>query len=325
MLQSIAEVRRRIEAGEAMILAGSEGALAQLPRGRWIAGTIPYFMDRRGGVYNTTDVFVSPVPACAAEIRICKYTEQSIPSICRDAPENGYSVLILPAGSDVHTTYAQTATGFEGAIIKPVVGWVAGVGLSQLDIVRPRVFHGPSMASTGHGAVVMHVELPAGTTARIETINVFKPNAGPTITFPLSSFEASECLIDGQMANLAKYILDQGIDIRLPLVCDDCEEPVNVSIQHIDREWGVVSFYAPVFAGTHYKFAVPVPDYLGAFESAVAGLDGSDVFSCNCILNYLYAELEGKQTSRFTGPITFGEIANQLLNQTFVRLSLQTK
>jgi hypothetical protein len=44
------------------------------------------------------------------------------------------------------------------------------------------------------------------------------------------------------------------------------------------------------------------------------------VFSCNCILNYLYAELEGKRTGAITGPITYGEIANLLLSQTLVRL-----
>ena len=42
------------------------------------------------------------------------------------------------------------------------------------------------------------------------------------------------------------------------------------------------------------------------------------VFSCNCILNYLYGELEGKKTPPYTGPVTFGEVAYQLLNQTLV-------
>jgi len=45
-------------------------------------------------------------------------------------------------------------------------------------------------------------------------------------------------------------------------------------------------------------------------------------FACNCILNYLYGKLEGKKTGDITGPITFGEIAHQLLNQTMVRLYL---
>jgi hypothetical protein len=46
------------------------------------------------------------------------------------------------------------------------------------------------------------------------------------------------------------------------------------------------------------------------------------VFSCNCILNYLYSELEGKQTGGIIGPITFGEVAYQLLNQTLAYLTI---
>lgn len=38
--------------------------------------------------------------------------------------------------------------------------------------------------------------------------------------------------------------------------------------------------------------------------------------------NFLYAELEGRQAGGFVGPVTFGEIAYVLLNQTLVRLSV---
>ena len=46
----------------------------------------------------------------------------------------------------------------------------------------------------------------------------------------------------------------------------------------------------------------------------------TSLFSCNCILNYLYGGLEGKHTGSVYGPITFGEIAHLLLNQTLVQL-----
>jgi hypothetical protein len=49
------------------------------------------------------------------------------------------------------------------------------------------------------------------------------------------------------------------------------------------------------------------------------------IASCNCILNYLYSELEGKKTGKVTGPITFGEIAYVLVNQTMVYLSVEDK
>jgi hypothetical protein len=46
------------------------------------------------------------------------------------------------------------------------------------------------------------------------------------------------------------------------------------------------------------------------------------VFLCNCILNYLYSELEGKKTGEMSSPMTFGEVAYQLLNQTMVYLTI---
>ena len=42
------------------------------------------------------------------------------------------------------------------------------------------------------------------------------------------------------------------------------------------------------------------------------------VLSFNCILNYQYGKLEGRKTPPYTGPVTFGEVAYQLLNQTLV-------
>ena len=64
-------------------------------------------------------------------------------------------------------------------------------------------------------------------------------------------------------------------------------------------------------------------DYADAFARAIPADDDSPAFSCNCILNYLYGKLEGKKTGHVTGPITFGEIAHVLLNQTMVQLHLR--
>lgn len=86
----------------------------------------------------------------------------------------------------------------------------------------------------------------------------------------------------------------------------------------MDAETDTVEFYAPVFPGVEYRVAQPVSDHVGAFESAMRQHRSAAVFSC-CILNYLYAELEGKP-SGLIGTVTFGEIAHQLLNQTVVRL-----
>jgi hypothetical protein len=84
-----------------------------------------------------------------------------------------------------------------------------------------------------------------------------------------------------------------------------------------------VHLYAPVFSGITYRFAQPIADYAAEFNRQIAAIeDKSSVFACNCILNYLYGGLEGKDLGGFYGPITFGEIAWQLLNQTLVYLQI---
>ncbi len=99
---------------------------------------------------------------------------------------------------------------------------------------------------------------------------------------------------------------------------------INSSFQAVNDN--SVNFYAPLFRGIEYKIAKSVPDYINTFNSMIPTESNDGIaFSCNCILNYLYAELEGKQTGGFVGPITFGEVAYQLLNQTMVYLDIQNR
>jgi hypothetical protein len=97
---------------------------------------------------------------------------------------------------------------------------------------------------------------------------------------------------------------------------------INVSIKAVDAKAGKVEFYAPVFQGLTYKIAAPVQDYVHEFQAALPKIETGITFSCNCILNFLYSNLEGKRTANVTGPITFGEIGYQLLNQTLVYLTI---
>ena len=48
----------------------------------------------------------------------------------------------------------------------------------------------------------------------------------------------------------------------------------------------------------------------------------TNAFTCNCILNYVHSSLEGRRTGDVVGPMTFGEIAYQLLNQTLVYVTV---
>jgi hypothetical protein len=96
---------------------------------------------------------------------------------------------------------------------------------------------------------------------------------------------------------------------------------INISIKSIEN--GVVHFYAPVFAGIEYRLAKAVSNYQSLFNKHIGEhKDTASAFSCNCILNFLYGELENKKIEAFAGPITFGEIAYQLVNQTLVYVSV---
>jgi len=323
MLHSIAEVHDKIAAGASLLLAGSEEALSQLPRGNWIGGTIPYFMERNGGVCSESQVFVTEIPQEAVKAHAREYTLQDLPSICKDAPENGFSFIIIPAGCSVHSAYAEDAPSYEGMFSKPVVGWVSGVHISQVDKRRPKVFLGPVGKTLSESAVVMHVALPRCKFAQLDIINVFEPGAGDVITFPASGFSACRGSVNGKPANFAHYISDLRHDLRIPLTADYNGSFVNVSLQSVDAANGIVKFYAPVFSGVEYTLAKPIADYVAAFESTVRNHPVEPVFSCNCVLNYLHAGLEGRRTGKLTGPVTFGEIAHQLLNQTIVSLLIR--
>ncbi|WP_066686427.1 hypothetical protein [Caulobacter sp. CCH9-E1] len=97
---------------------------------------------------------------------------------------------------------------------------------------------------------------------------------------------------------------------------------INVSIQSVDVEAGCVKLYAPGFTGVTYRFAEPIADYVSEFAGQVGEkAEQSTVFFCNCILNYAYANLEGKRTGDFVGPVTFGEIA-YMLSQTLAYLTV---
>lgn len=320
VLLSAHETTERIRTGHFLALAAAESVLRRLPAGNWIGGTIPYFIGEDGGTFSSELVHVTDLggPACGAEIRT--YTGESLPGIARDAPENGFTLLIIPAMGALHQEYADHAVDYEDMFMKPIVGWISGVDLTEIGRVTPKVVNGKAGTVSDAEAVAIHVPLPAGRMAMIRTLNLFRQGGGDVLTFPATGFSASECRVNGEPANFAQYVQERGLDVSRPLVADYSGAQINTSFQAVDADQGRVRFYAPVFAGVEYKHAAPVGDYVQEFEGLVGGVQVHPVFACNCILNYLHGKLEGRKTGGFTGPITFGEIGYQLLNQTLVYL-----
>lgn len=317
-LMDPANAAQLIRDGGYYCLAGEEKLLRALPPGNWIGGTIPYFMGEGGGQATRDQVFVTPIAVLGEAPTIRTYDVTNLPQVCADGPANGYTLLILPAFSQVHSLYARNAPGFEDMFVKPVVGWVAGIHLDDMGKAEPGVVNGQTGHFETECAVVMHVPLPTDYYAQVDIINGMVPGNGDRIRFLETGFSAGDCLVNGEQVRMADYLKHVKADFRLPLVADYSGAMINVSLKGVDSVTGRVEFYAPVFEGMEYRFAAP-PGEL----PAIAPEEGREAgFSCNCILNYLYGQLEGKRTGYYTGPMTFGEIAYLLLNQTLVHLTV---
>ena len=321
----ISEVEQFIKKGHTLLVAGEEALLGRLPQGKWLGGTSPYFVTpENGGVVARDQIFVTDISEVVSAITVVVYDQKSLGRVYTDAEGSNCSFIIVPAASRVLASFALDAPHYQGFGCRPLVGWVAGVHLNELGKVCPKVFDGTTGKAYEQEAVVMHVMLPPGKSADVGIINLFEQGDGDILTFPTDGFTASEVIVNGVRHNFADYMIDNKLDTRLPLVADYYGALVNTSFREIEPG-GEVRLYAPVFSGIRYKHAKPVSNYADAFNAQLRKSRpdaGSVVFSCNCILNYLYSNLEGKKNDPFVGPVTFGEIAYQLLNQTLVYLEI---
>jgi hypothetical protein len=262
-------------------------------------------------------------PGLAPSIR--QYDAASLSQVCMEAPANGFSLIILPAFSEVHLEYAQHASHYDEMFMKPLVGWISGIHLDDMGSRTPKVRDGRGQALLENQAVVIHVPLPGNMSANVNIVNLFSQGQGDLIEFEERGFDASTCLVNGKPTSLAKYLKSINHDTRLPLVADYSGALINVSLKAVDDKRDHVEFYGPVFPNVAYKLARPFAgSYETALDEAIVDLPENADFSCNCVLNYLYSDLQGKRTGHVTGPMTFGEVAYVLLNQTLVHMTLET-
>jgi hypothetical protein len=319
---TVAELAAMIRSGRILLLAGEESLLARLPAGRWIGGTAANFLTNAGGITEHSRIFYSDLTAYAQTAEILLLTADRLPSLAQRYPENGFSVLILPGLSDILVHFARDAADYAGLFNGPLIGWMSAVDLAEIDQATPKIFAGDGQAHADRAAL-MHVTLPRLLAAQIDIVNLFSAGKGPTITFPEDGLSATDCLIDGAGQNLAGYIAAHHVDTTLPLVADHHGATVNVSIRAVDAAAERVDFFMPVFKTLSYRFATPLTDFVAAFDRAVLAAEpGNIALACNCVLNYRQARLEGRRAGKFTGPVTFGEIAYIALNQTLACLSI---
>ena len=319
MLLSFNEVSDMITKGKFLHIAGTEGLLKELPKGNWIGGSTEYFMSKDGGKITNEKLFVNDFPYNS--FKICSYDENSISNVADDAFDNGFSIVILPFDSAVHKEYAEKAPEFKGIFLKNIAGWISGLNLSETG-QTPITVNGLTGEVSKDKGVAVHVEIPADKRANLGIVNIFEQDENsPLIEFTEEAFSVKTCLVDGKEVVFADFIEQNKIDTKLPLVGDYSGQGINISFKSIDN--GVVYLYAPVFPGIQYRMAKTIKNYVDRFNSQIKTLKNVNaIFSCNCILNFLYGELENKDMEAFLGPITFGEIAYQLVNQTLVYVTV---
>jgi hypothetical protein len=320
MLIGLKETMDLIRSGKPLHIAADERLLSQLPKGNWIGGTTPYFITESGGLLTEDKLFVDEI-SVAETVKFSVYDDKTFKTVAADAFDNGFTLFVLPFGSPILEAFAKDAAEIDGIFLKNIAGWVSGFNLGTGGTAR--TFNGKDGKSYADKAVAMHVALPKGKLATVNIVNIFEADQkSPAIEFPANAFVADKCRIGGKDVRFADYITENNIDTKLPLVANYGGSNVNISIQQIDGK--NVKLYAPVFKGMQYHFALPVADYEGEFAAQIKKCVGAKpVFSCNCILNYLYGALEGKRTAPFFGPVTFGEVAYQLVNQTLVYVSVE--
>jgi len=318
MLMSFQDTAKLIESGKTLHIAGTEDLLKKLPKGKWIGGSTEYFMAKEGGKVSNELLFVTEFPY---EASIKTYSAIEIENVAADAYDNGFSIVIIPFDSAVHKEYAQNAAGFKDMFMKNIVGWISGVNLG-VPGQTPITACGSCVSAFNDKAVVLHLNVPNDKMVGVNIINIFaQDESSPVITFNEEGFSVTKCFVDGKEMVFADYLAQNKIDTKLPLVGDYAGNGVNISFKSIEN--GVVNFYAPVFNFIEYRMAKNIGNYEKEFNSRLAGFkDTKAAFSCNCILNFLYGELEGKHIDTFAGPITFGEIAYQLVNQTLVYVTV---
>jgi len=316
MFVTLEQAKELIQAGKILHIAADESLLQQLPKGKWIAGTTPYFITEQGGITCKDKLFVDEI-IYAVDYKTTVYDKNNVFDITKDAYPNGLSFLVMPFASDVAVFYAKEAPNSDDLLMNPTIGWISGFDLST--DASAKVYDGVTGASYGDKAVALHICLPDDKMASLGIVNIFNVNENDAkIEFMEDALSVKKCLVNGVEFVFADYLAENNIDTQLPLVANYNSVLVNVSIKAI-LEDKTVDFYAPVFAGEEYHFARPVSNYTASFNEHLQGFeDVKPVFSCNCILNYLYGELDGKATPPFAGPVTFGEVAYQLLNQTLV-------
>jgi len=310
------EVSAMILAGHNLLLAGDDTLLSQLPAGNWIGGSTPYFIlypDNRTTSFEK--IFVTQLPEYVTKAEIMEYDETTIKNIFNDGPDNGFTVLILPYSSPVLIDFTLNATHYENFATNPVCGWVSGQPLDIIYTKKSYTASGIAPSLSSEKAVAMHVSLPCTKYAEIHIFNPYIQGDGDDIQFDNDTIVISDAIINGEKRNFADYLREIGNEKQMPLTGNYSGTMINCAIGPFDGK--EVPMAAPVFKYIDYK--------MGKIDDTIAGpelINDKIVFSVTCFYNFIQPDLCSKYLKKMNGPVVFGEIAYQLVNQTTVYVTV---
>lgn len=305
-----------IQEERTLVIAGPEELLSQLPDGSWIAGSNPYLQTPEGSILSDELLYITDFTDLAIDKKFEVYDKSNIHKITSDAFENGIIAAIMPAGSEVINEFALKSPEYENQFINPLLGWVSGTVFEKFGQVAPTCYCGNKRFTDK--AVALHLKLPQNKVARLEIVNAYEAQPGsPIITFTEDGFFNKNFQIDGGEHNLYEYMDTNGIE-HPQLIADYTGAGINVGMIRNDEEKEIF-FTAPVFENTEYRFArKKTGDYKAFFEENMKQVDQVK-YSYSCLLNLFNFGLNEVSLGT-SGVFTYGEIAFQLLNATFVYL-----
>lgn len=136
-------------------------------------------MAEDGGTISRDRVFVNEIEVFGETPTLRLHDVESLPQLCRNAPDNGYTMLVVPAFGPCHGSFAENASNYEEMYMKPLVGWVAGIHLDDLGAWQSRplaLFALPPAMTVWRGF--------RGARSAFHTLSTWPPTSGGRLHLP---------------------------------------------------------------------------------------------------------------------------------------------
>jgi hypothetical protein len=293
-----------------LILAGERETLQQLPAGNWMAGSTPsYVSSGQPGEIAKNQLYVNQVPEYAVNVEIKTYDAENLRHIFTEGPDNGFTVLLLPFASEILREYALHAFDYENFGLVPLIGWVAGTGNTWESLQTDVVMYGPDATAHLNKAIVMHVGLPADKYAEIHIHSPFKIHSDVTVVFDENTVAPQEALINGERQNLREYMIRHNINFQYPLIVNLAGINICVTFNYDASQ---LTTMTALFKGVNYHFSEP--------DTQVWEIPQDRIYALCCL--YYIINPDPEKLSQMTGPVTYGEIAYQMVTQSVVYLTI---